>query len=175
MDEGEKMVEEQTTLAQEATPEELSKMGRMERPDFKKPTPARIREAKLMTFSKVETDAEGGMTQRGYIQVACDLEKPHKLSDGTEIMEAVTNYGVTIYINGKPPNQHKVLYWGKSSDAAKLLELLCSVTNLTRNSPVGDILKAMGGRKVMLKTELRQNPKDKQMVPKAMVVQILPE
>jgi hypothetical protein len=150
-------------------------MGKQERPDFKKPTAARILEAKLMTFPKIEVGQDGDKTQRGYISIKCELEKPHALSDGTEIRDVVTNYGVTIYVNGEPPNQHKVLYWGKTSDAAKLLELVCSVTNLTRNSPIKEIIDAMGGRKVMLKTELRQNPKDKQMVPKAMIAQILPD
>lgn len=167
--------EGQQTLAEEVKPEDMGQFKQQERPTFEKPVKAKVSEVHLFVNPKVEVSTDGDKKQRAYLQVKYALVVPHKFASGQETSEAVSNYGLSIFINGEGAGLQKNLYWGKNTDANKLKTMLCDQAAMPKTADMLTVINTLRGKTVMLKTEMRQNPEDKSLNPKVLVSQILPE
>ena len=168
------MADENNT-AVEMTGDKLGEFKQTERPKFEKPVKAVVKEAKLFVNPKIEISGDGDKTQRAYLQVSYGLEAEHVFKSGQKTKEVFSNYGLKVYINGEGAAQTKVIYWGKKADSATLKGLLIDQTGMSKTADVKTILDTLKGKKVMLKTEDRQNPEDKSINPKVLISQFLPD
>ena len=84
--------------------------------------------------------------------------------------DVYTNYGIAIY---EKKTGEKTLYWGSTTDASKLRDMVADVSGIPANEM--DLLKLKGyllGKTVYLKSETRNNPQSNQEVTKALIKQI---
>jgi hypothetical protein len=85
-------------------------------------------------------------------------------------VDVYTNYGVSIY---EKKTGEKTLYWGSTTDASKLRDMVSDASGIAANEM--DLLKLKNyllGKTVYLKSETRNNPQSNTEVSKALIKQI---
>lgn len=134
-----------------------------ERPVFAVMTPAKVMD---VVFKEVGRQPKGEDIEiKVTIAISMELEKPTE--SGTR--DVLTNYAVRLF---KKKDGSQVLYWGKTTDATKVRDLVADAVGIDKMMDLITFKKHLVGKTVFVKSEDRNNPTDNTTVSKAIIKQI---
>lgn len=128
-------------------------------------TPAKVMEITFNETGREPAPKSDDTKVRMTIKIKSILVTP---MDGQT--EVYTNYGVSIY---EKKTGEKTLYWGSTTDASKLRDMVSDASGIAANDM--DLLKLKNyllNKTVYLKSESRNNPQTNAEVSKALIKQI---